>query len=101
VEPDDPVEPDDRVPPDARLDFFGVALAVRLARVPLEAAAARVWPLAEPELRPEPLDVLLALPRAVVAALREPVALALLLGVLRLVCLRVLLLVAIVPPFQD
>ena len=101
MEPDDRLAPEDRVPPEARLDFFGVALAVRLARVPLEAAAARVWPLVEPELRPESLDVLLALPRAVVAALRELAPLALLLVVLRLVCLRVLLLVAISPPFPG
>lgn len=95
LEPDDPVE---------RLCLFAVEPVLRLARVvPLDAAAARVWPLLEPELRDEPLAVLPAPFRAVVAGLRELLRplLALLLAVFRLVCLRGLLVVATRSPFPG
>jgi hypothetical protein len=90
LEPDDLLVPEDRLEPEGRLeraDLFAVEPAPRLADVPLEAAAALVCPLLERLLRGDALD-LLALPRDVVAALREPLPplLALLPAVFRPVC---------------
>src|ERR1700749_1873006 len=66
---DDPLRDAACVPVERRapLDFFAAGPVLRLARVPLEAAAVRVLALAAPELREEALEVLLAPLRAAVA----------------------------------
>jgi hypothetical protein len=122
--PDEPLEPDERLEPEERLageerlepddplervDFFAGELALRLARVPLDAAA--VLPALEPELRDEPLerelrdeplDALLVSLRAVVAALADPLPLlALPFVAFRPTCLRDLVVLATMSTFPG
>ena len=117
LEPDARLEADERLEPDARLeaeerlalepddpfervDFLADEPTLRLARVPLDAAAARVWLPLERELRDELPDFLLASLRALLVALPEPLPLlALLSAAFRPVGLRGLFVVATMPTF--